>query len=630
MHALATVLLALVGSFRFCGQEVDPNGKYPPPDLPSFRAMEPEYKVMPVRNDDGTWTYPYRDVQLLKNERGEERPFLLNLYPRLPLRANLVLFGKFRRDLDDYRAWTAEHPGYRGCVTLEWVNDVLCPTTPGGVKNHLFRKPKPDETDFSITSNELAQVLARDEYVHGFDDRHQFVTNLLRKSYDRIVETCFDDPKRLFIGDGITCADHLVADWGAGGLAFETTRNYCFWQIQMMFIRGAAFQYGLPFHWYVASFYYGYRADGRFDGNGNQTADTPELGCSPSAVKRVSYLSYFAGADAWEREAMRYAFCHRAKTAKDKSLDGKISEEGLFYDSFYKFCRKNPRGEPYRSVALIVPIRRGYTRTGGRAFRLFAYTHADRMLDAVMSVILDFPKNRQMAAMKRGVERVMANSKYGDVFDVLCPDGERRAYFRKALPAYRVAFLIGDYPDDPEMEGALEAFVRGGGTLVVNSAQPVTRRPWVKELGVRVTEKPYWTDWYGDDEAAQERALAEIGIGEPVRFPEIERTMDELVLPTHPFKVTGDVQFGFCRRADGWLVYLLNNGGVTKFADRVATYDPNGAEVVIALGSFAGCPVRELVAEETLAEDGTGAIRLSVPSGDVRVIFIANNERKQP
>ena len=53
------------------------------------------------------------------------------------------------------------------------------------------------------------------------------------------------------------------------------------------------------------------------------------------------------------------------------------------------------------------------------------------------------------------------------------------------------------------------------------------------------------------------------------------------VLPLHPFKVEGDVQFGFNRTGYGYLVYLINNGGVKKYGDTLEQIMPGGAEVVI-------------------------------------------------
>ena len=591
--SLLAAVLASAGEFMFIGRDIGP--RHPLPDVPSTRALIPELTLHPVRTNETEWTYPLRQLKTPTDKAGRPKPFLLNLRPRLSERPHLVLFDKVVVDGADYAKWCSEHPEYLGMQTLEWVHDAQTPYSPEWLARHRKNTP------FAVTEDEARAALKRNEYEHGREDRHQFSTNLLKNAYNRIVELSFGDASRLFIGDGTYCTDHLVADWGVGGLVFETTRNYYFWQIQMMFTHGAAVQYGIPFRWYIASYF----------NAGNQTADTPEMGLSVSAVKRVSYLSYFSGAASYQREAgVELAYCYRRNL--DVSRNGTFGPEGWVYDEFYRFCSRHPRGEPYRVAALVVPIHRGYTRQGGAAYRgLFPYSREDHLLDAVMSVILDFPKNKDRSALKRHAERVMANSRYGDVFDVLCPDGERRETFRTALSRYRVAFVIGDY--DSETDDALAAFERQGGRVIRLSSDLVP--------------------WDGDDERSRQEALARVGcdrvmdFSQPVRFPEIERIMDSQVLQLLPFDVSGDVQFGFNRVPDGWIVYLINNAGVFKPSVGLASFNGAGSDVVIDLKGKGVLGVRMLGADadkELVVEDG--CVRINVPSGDVRIVQILQED----
>ena len=93
------------------------------------------------------------------------------------------------------------------------------------------------------------------------------------------------------------------------------------------------------------------------------------------------------------------------------------------------------------------------------------------------------------------------------------------------------------------------------------------------------------------------------------------------MLPLHPFKVEGDVQFGFNRTACGYLVYLINNAGVKKFGDQPEEITPGGTTVTISLGDFRASSVRELVAGQKLEADGR-RISVDVPYGDIRVVEI--------
>ena len=604
-------------TFHCFGTSLSPDGKYPPPVTNSFNGMSVEYRIYPARNAKGNWVHDFPSLKEVPAADGTVRPFTLNYYPRIPCRPNVFLTGTLEPMEDAYAAFLASHSNFVGFVTLEWVNDALNPL--GGGQNLVKNRRK----QYRITEEELKSVRARDEYVHCYDDRDQFTTNLLKKTFNRIVEVCQGDPKKLWIGEGSFCADHLCADWGAGGIAFETSRNYCFWQIQMMFARGAARQYGLPWYWYVASFFLGYNSDGKWSGQGNQCADTPDRGISRSAVRRVSYLSWLAGASCYQREGMEHAFY--------KPGTHELSEEGEIYDAFWNFTQTHRRGVPYQPVALLVPFNRGYTRAGGLAYKKFAYTHADKMLDAVMSTILEWPKNGDRAAARKGAERVLANSKYGDMFDVLVPNASRRSFFRVAVRNYPVAVLIGDYGDDAEMSDALREYVSGGGTLVLNSAQMTPSLSWarggtpVRRVGkgtVILTEEPYWCPW--TDGERPETGVNIMGVRKS--YPEVARTFDDLLARLYPVRVTGEVQYGLNRLPDGWQVYLINNGGVTKFGDKAETFDPKGAEVELDLASLGGAvTATELFSGERLKVRG-GKARLVVPSGDLRIVDIVKKE----
>ena len=196
-----------------------------------------------------------------------------------------------------------------------------------------------------------------------------------------------------------------------------------------------------------------------------------------------------------------------------------------------------------------------------------------------------------------------------------------------AVKNYPVAVLIGDYGDDAEMSNALREYVSGGGTLVLNSAQMTPSLSWarggtpVRRVGkgtVILTEEPYWCPW--TDGERPETGVNIMGITKS--YPAIAKTFDGLLARLYPVRVVGEVQYGFNRLADGWQVYLINNGGVTKFGDKAETFDPKGAEVELDLASLGGAvTATELFSGERLKVRG-GKARLVVPSGDLRIVDI--------
>lgn len=585
----------------------------------SLATMIDEWRTREERRADGT----YR-IRLERVRPDPSSEFTMNLCARSSFNPKPFYFAEFRHDVDEYRRFRADHPGFLGFECWEWGNDAYMP----------FRRP--DRliacSNNPLTSNELARVLARTPKPA---DRDAFVRNLLRPTFDRIVDWNFGDAKDLLFGEGHYCTGHLAAYWGAGQIGIETTRDYMLWQIQMMFCRGAARQFAVPWKWYLASFLGatvdGKWCDGTFFAEDQRPRHGPAFGISQSAMKRVTYLTYLAGANYYEREAMTETH-FLLKDGKPR-----LSCEGEMFDAFHAFTKRVDRGTPYVPIALLVPANRGYTRLAGKAFGLYDYTRPDHMLDAVMGTILDFPSNRLASNETRRVERVMANSRYGDVFDVLTPDFPDSSAFVRTIGDYRAAVLVGEYGENRAMADALGAFVKGGGTLVLSSAQLATfpvdlarAKPLANpefsavRMGkgvVIVGKTPYLVPWYGDDAAGRDRALKDVALGNPIRHPDLEWLFDELERKLLPVRVKGFVQYGINRTADGWLVYLVDNSGVVKKADRPQEIQPGGTEVVVDLSRIPHGEVRELVSGGQVVREG-GAVRLTVPHGDIRVISV--------
>jgi len=589
-------------------------------ELSSLSSMVNEWRQRESVRPDGTCYFDFN-----KTAPGECGDFFLNLRSRSAFNAKAFYFGEFRHDEAEYAKFQETHPNFLGFESWEWGNDAYLPIRKPGI---LMSAQRPNP----LSSNELAQVRAR---VRKPADRNAFVLELLRPSFDRICEWNLNDPKRLLLGEGHYCIEHLAAYWGAGQLGIETTRDYCFWQIQMMFCRGAAHQFNLPWKWYVASY-----LDGKENGvprDGSYFAEPdgkpwhgPQYGISQSAVKRATYLAYLSGANWYERENMA------ATHFLTRNGAPRLSDEGKMFDRFHAFTRRVDRGRPFVPFALLVPANRGYTRKSGKAFDLYDYTRADYMLDALMSVILDFPRNKRSDNYRNHVERVMANSKYGDSFDVLTPDFDDQSSFARTIGDYPVAFLVGDYGVNAELKEILWNYVEAGGCLVMSMAQSKTFPVSVGQykpmsnpafssvrLGkgeVIVGHMPYLVEWEGDDEHSRERALRNTRIGSAREFPDLKWLLDELERRHLPFEVNGDVQYGINRLKDGWLVYLINNAGVIKYPDRVQGIEPGGSSVVIDLKTN-GNAVEELVeCGKTPIRDGK--VEVCVPNGDIRVLRI--------
>lgn len=593
-------------------------------ELGSLSSMVNEWRQRESVRADGTF---FIDFSKVKSEGN--RDFFLNLRSRSAFNAKAFYFGEFRHDLADYGRFLETHPNFLGFESWEWGNDAYLPIRKPGVLTSSQRTN-------ALSEDELKTVLAKTPVP---PDRDAFIKQLLRPVFDRICDWNLNDPKRLLLGEGHYCIEHLAAYWGAGQLGIETTRDYYFWQIQMMFCRGAAHQFDLPWKWYVAGYLDGFENGARRDGSYYAEPDGrpwhgPQYGISQSAIKRVTYLTYLSGANWYERENM---FATHFLT---KGGAPRLSEEGEMFNRFHAFTKRVDRGRPFVPFALLVPANRGYTRKTGKAFDRYDYTRADYSLDALMSVILDFPANRRAENFTNHVERVMANSPYGDCFDVLTPDFADASAFARAIGDYRIAFLVGDYGRNPALERILQNYVENGGWLVMSVAQQETF-PIVPsrlkqmsnaafssaEIGqgrVIVGRTPHFVPWFGDDEAGRQKALRSTRIGASVDFPELKGLLDELKERVLPIRVTGAVQYGINQVEDGWLVYLINNAGVVKYPDRVQQIASGGTSVVIEPCQADVKSVEELVDGGAVRQEG-GRYVVEVPYGDIRVLKISRS-----
>ena len=88
-----------------------------------------------------------------------------------------------------------------------------------------------------------------------------------------------------------------------------------------------------------------------------------------------------------------------------------------------------------------------------------------------------------------------------------------------------------------------------------------------------------------------------------------------------PFKVEGDIQYGINKTSKGWLLWLINNKGVKKFAFEPQKLDPKAAAVVrVGLKKMAGAKVTDAVSGKPVPAGADFTVK--VDPGAVRLISI--------
>ncbi len=551
------------------------------------------------------------------------------------------------KDKTAFEKWRKEHPNFLGFMPLtEWDNNAY-------ILDYFYKR------SWWPAAVQAKRVRAdqKDEYWQKFRERwpevktrREWVEKRLRPYYQRAVDASFGDPSLVIPLAGSVNINHLAAYWGSKFIMMETSRHNIRWQGQMMFARGAARQFNIPWAWYVAGFLSGYTKAGK-----KSVDSSPGVypgGISISAIRRGYFMTWLSGASMMESEIPLWTAWHQVLKGKPFELTG----AGKAYVELYDFIQKHPeRGVPYTPVALLVNYDRGSNRMGGSAFWKFPYTHADSMLDAFYACILDWPYNAVLGNGRNGREYVMANNPYCDIFDVITPDFEDQTTFRRILPSYKVAVLLGEYPENPELAKILTDYVRNGGTLLIN-VKHLNRRFPAEFSGIELNGKTVSSYDFTVEQVKLKNAeviekdnagypiltLSHFGKGRVLtalqhymtnpksletkfqkRLPLIDKLLRRFSAETLPVKVEGDIQSGLNKTKNGWLLYLINNKGIRKFSDAPGeVIEPLETRTVQV--SFPGVKVKrvaELLSDEMLIP-ADGTVTLDVKPGEIKILEI--------
>lgn len=570
-------------------------------------------------------------------------------------------FGKF--DHSNLRKFEEEHPnfvGYIGCT--EWYNESF---------SWLFGSRLRGAEMFGAISPAEAEIIRKE----WKPDNTSFEARSVRakKIFDRGAEI-IGDVKRISIFDGATCVGHLAADYGAGMIGCETSRTWRYWENQMICERGAARQFNLPWQWYIAIYGNGYTIDGKYTTEPYHAVKFPLAGSSHSLADRVSYYAWLSGTNFIQFEYILGWF--------NIPNDWEIGIQGQNYIRFYNFTKANPdRGTPYTPIALLRPALTPSTRdwkilrnTPGagmdNAFRAAIYRimpdeYIKSKVPGFKYERLDaFDPNPHDGVRKAGYEMSLGNTApYGDIFDAITPDFKDQSSFKRIIPTYQAAILLGEYDKNPEMAKILAGYVKNGGLLVINTRQLNSDYPdWVKLTGKTVKSDAYLLDEvnfskgqvvrrdadgnplfiripYGkgnvivttpqymipDTDDWSKQAI-DINTGK-LKTPHVEALLKMVCAEFNPVKVEGDVKFGLNKTKNGWWLYLFNNKGVMKLSGKPEWLDMNRvAEVKIDFARIKVKSIKELRSGQTIPFKNN-QLTLKVNPGDFKILEL-NQEDK--
>ena len=568
----------------------------------------------------------------------------------MPVRPLVTLTkDEFGADREDFRRWRAAHPQFAGFSGFSESDGDYNGYRQQVLANRAGKKliAKTRTVDGKPQEVTVPQEVQRIYPVT--DDNTADYANFMRIAWNQMRKVYFgsDEISGLYSMD--MALGHVYAALGVKTLECEVAMNCVSgpWAWSGAFLRGASRQFGCAPVWYMARFLGGGKFSCTRDGRsasgdqrwprGVRPAFTPYLGGGRSMNRRGYFYGWASGCSSIMVEGDCLIFI-------EDGPDGKPAPSVYCRDfnDIFELAERVDRGVPYTPIALLGSQRESVGRHGYPKGSIAPYAH-----NAFLFTLT--PINRSsplmMSDRDKGDLGCFWNSRFGEIWDYLtCDSPQDQEVFGAALSHYPVAFLVGEVDGKTFAAKALEDYVKGGGTLFVTAdnvrkglvepsfagvtygeekvpfrlggydytairptelAADVTRfdtafaptdlqlftsRPVGKGRVVTCAVERYLPDVLRDpkpDAKDQPSAWAEEAAGR-IDFPLVRELLAKVQGETIPFEIRGSCQWGVNRTAKGWLVWLMNNEGVTKFAGEPEEFDFDRTAHVTVVSKLTG------------------------------------------
>ena len=266
-------------------------------------------------------------------------------------------------------------------------------------------------------------------------------------------------------------------------------------------------------------------------------------------------VAYMAGADVVVAEGGWLNFFKSQVPGDDGTLP--LSRLGEVGAHFYQLTQRHPeRGIAYTPMALLIDQSHGIYPGFGkrRAWDIFPYERGDQRILDIWDIF--FPGSIDVQE-KRNEKGYLVSSPMGDILDVLITTASE-----EVIASYPVLLLAGELTEDPQLASRLAKYIQRGGLLLL--CENDAKLPWLRtSLTLNLPLKPEEKTGYirqpvGDGAVV---VYSERGTGDERPLMRILKAlMHELV----PIDVSGNVEYLLNRTADGWIVTLVANDGITK------------------------------------------------------------------
>jgi hypothetical protein len=455
---------------------------------------------------------------------------------------------------------------------------------------------------------------------------------------------------------------HALGRWGCPLIGMEMQGVIPMTGMRVAFARGAARQYGKNFLYYHAPSF----GDASLTFTNQQnfagpdyfyhTRYGPSMGPSLAWYRKNYYLFYMAGASAIYLEQGFDQFFKPGPGEHAFQLNplGRITAE------FMRFAERHPdRGTPYTPIAFLLDPAHGWDMISMPHWS-FGVSPIDRHDHALRELFgaAYYPALSVEGEEATSDRQTFVNGAFGDVFDVLVASDEGA----EAADAYKALVVGGRIAWTPAWTARLSDYVRKGGTVVLNVAQAKGLPPDL--LGATLTgataeaasaicampgegnavlesqtfryerlqprgatvlmatpsgDALVTSNAVGKGRLILSAVPDNLGVDDRL-VPAAAHLLAHLCSDATPVRVRGDVEWMVNKTERGWVVTLLNNRGVTKLQQGLATVDrAETVEAKLGLSGGGVASAREWTSDADLPI-ASGTVTVRIYPGDVKVV----------
>jgi len=498
----------------------------------------------------------------------------------------------------------------------------------------------------------------------------KFYTDALSRKWTGIFKTPAGAMWDLLIpaqSTSSTSFAHALGEWGVKLIGMETAAVQPMTAMRIAFNRGAARQFSGEFFYYHApnlgDSATTFTKQQNFAGPDNffHSRYGATMGPSLSWYRKSYYLYYMSGVSGMYLEQ---GFDQFFKPGPGEH-PFQLNPLGRITDEFIRFVEKHPdRGTSYTPIAILLNPAHGWEMTDYPhwPFGVSQINRSDRALRELFGAAY-YPGLVREGEPASGERQAFVPGVFGNIFDVLVTSETHL----EAIGSYRAVVAGGQIDWTPAWAKRLEDYVRGGGTVIVNSAQ-LNGLP-ASLLGMRLTGEKgeaHNARCVAPNEAAQDLhggifrfdqlelkgaqplivtpsneplvtvntvgrgklvlvALPDL-LGEDERMPPfVAHLLAHLAADATPVRVDGDVEYLVNRNSRGWVVTVFNDNGVFKPQQGLAQVDRNATvTATISLRGQTIANATEWTASRSLAVNKrTGSpdtVSLTLAAGGIAVV----------